>query len=126
MTIKYTAAFDGGATPNPGNMMIGGFIKAKGKNIFKYSRSVGYGTNNIAEYKSLLTLVKEAKRLNINNIYIQGDSAVVINQVNGIWKAKDPNMKKYRNRVLSVLKHIKHWELKHVLRKFNSEADLLT
>jgi len=126
MNKKYVAAFDGGATPNPGQMMIGGFIKLYGKDVFKYSRAIGYGTNNIAEYASLLTLVKEAHRLGIQDLSIQGDSALVINQVNGVWKAKDPRMKQYRNRVLAALKHIKKWELKHVLRKYNQEADLLT
>jgi len=126
MTTKYVAAFDGGATPNPGNMMIGGFIKLNGELIYRYSDSIGHGTNNIAEYASLLRLVKQAQRLSIQNIYIQGDSQLVINQVNGVWKAKDPRMKQYRDRVLATLKHIKHWELKHVLRKHNSEADSLT
>jgi len=123
---RYTAAFDGGATPNPGQMKIGGFIKLYGKNIFRYSDSIGHGTNNIAEYASLLRLVKEAQKLDIQNIYIQGDSQLVINQVNGVWKAKDPRMKQYRDRVLATLKHIKQWELKHVLRNHNKEADSLT
>jgi ribonuclease HI len=124
--IKYIGAFDGGATPNPGDMKIGGFIKLYGKTIFSYSDSIGYGTNNIAEYASLLRLVKQAQRLNIQNIYIQGDSQLVINQVNGVWKAKDPRMKQYRDRVIAVLKHIKKWEIKHVVRKHNQEADSLT
>jgi len=123
---KYIAAFDGGATPNPGDMKIGGFIKLNEKTIFRYSDSIGHGTNNIAEYASLLKLVKEAKRLGIQNLYIQGDSQLIINQVNGIWKAKDPRMRQYRDRVISALKHIKNWELKHVLRNQNKEADSLT
>ncbi len=124
--MRYTAAFDGGSTPNPGDMRIGGFIKLHGKLIFRYNDSIGHGTNNIAEYASLLKLVKEAQKLAIENIYIQGDSQLVINQVNGIWKAKDPRMKQYRDRVLATLKHIKNWEIKHVLRKHNQEADSLT
>ena len=86
---RYTAAFDGGATPNPGQMKIGGFIKLYGKTIWRYSDSIGHGTNNIAEYASLLRLVKKAQTLGIKNIYIQGDSQLIINQVNGVWKAKD-------------------------------------
>jgi ribonuclease HI len=123
---RYTGAFDGGATPNPGDMKIGGFIKLHGKTIFRYSDSIGYGTNNIAEYASLLKLVKQAQRLGIQNIYIQGDSQLVINQVNGEWKARDPRMKQYRDRVIATLKHIKKWEIKHVVRKHNQEADSLT
>ena len=122
----YTAAFDGGATPNPGQMKIGGFIKLDGKHVFQYSDAIGHGTNNIAEYASLLKLVKEAQRLGIENLRIQGDSQLVINQVNGVYKARDPRMKQYRDRVLAVLKHIKQWELAHVVRKYNSEADSLT
>ena len=123
---KYTAAFDGGATPNPGQMKIGGFIKLNGKHVFRYSDAIGHGTNNIAEYASLLKLVKQAHRLGIENILIKGDSQLIIKQVNGEYKAKDPRMKQYRDRVLAVLKNIPKWELKHVVRKFNQEADALT
>jgi len=127
MTIKkYVGAFDGGSTPNPGSMSIGGFIKLNDKDVFRFSRVIGYGTNNIAEYSALLTLVKEAGRLGIQDLYIQGDSAIIINQVNGLWKAKDPRMKQYKLRVLAALRHIKKWELKHVLRRYNKEADSLT
>ena len=123
---KYTGAFDGGSTPNPGDMKIGGFIKLHGKTIFSYSDSIGYGTNNMAEYASLLRLLKKAQQLGINNIYIQGDSQLIINQVNGLWKAKDPRMRQYKDRVIAILKHIKTWEIKHVLRNHNQEADSLT
>jgi len=123
---SYIGAFDGSATPNPGEMKIGGFIKLYGKIITRYSDYIGYGTNNIAEYSSLLKLVREAQKLGIQNLYIQGDSQLIINQVNGIWKAKDPNMRKYRDKVIAILRHIKNWELKHVLRKHNKEADFLT
>lgn len=128
MAQKYVAAFDGSATPNPGRMKIGGYIRRldNGRHVVSFSRDIGDGTNNIAEYAALLTLVKEAKTLGIKDIYIQGDSQLVINQVNGIWKAKDPRMIQYKNRVLSVLKHFEQWELKHVRRNFNKIADSLT
>ena len=122
----HTAGFDGSATPNPGQMMIGGWIRdPSGKQIYSFSRAIGEGTNNIAEYQALLTLLKEARKLGIKNISIQGDSALIINQVKGIWKARDPRMVQYKNRVHAVLKHM-DWELHHVLRRFNKEADSLT
>lgn len=123
---SYTAGFDGSATPNPGEMKIGGWIKKDGKVIFEFQRSIGTGTNNAAEYAALLALVKEAQRRNIQSISIKGDSQLIINQVNGVWKAKKPTMKYYRNKVLSVLKNINDWELIHVVRKHNKEADNLT
>jgi ribonuclease HI len=126
MSKKHVAAFDGSATPNPGQMKIGGYIRLDRTNVFSFSKDIGQGTNNIAEYAALLTLVRAAREKGIQNIYIQGDSQLVINQVNGIWKARDPRMKQYKDRVLSVLKDIEHWELKHVKRAYNKIADSLT
>ena len=123
----YTGGFDGSATPNPGQMKIGGWIKdPSGKIIFEFSREIGQGTNNVAEYAALLTLVKEANRRGIKEIRIKGDSQIVVNQVNRVWRAKVYNMRFYRRRVLSVLNQMDKWELVHVVRKFNKEADNLT
>ena len=102
-------------------------IKLRGSSLTSISKAFASASAIwIAEYASLLRLVKKAQRLGIENLYIQGDSQLIINQVNGVWKAKDPRMKQYRDRVLATLKHIKQWELKHVLRNHNKEADSLT
>jgi len=122
----FSAAFDGGATPNPGEMKIGGWIRdPNGKRIYSYTESIGHGTNNEAEYNSLLKLMEEIKKRGIINIHIQGDSALVVNQVNGLWKCKDPRMKQLRSQVCSTAEGIKY-HLEHVLRDKNSEADALT
>lgn len=125
--MKCTAGFDGSAKPNPGEMTIGGWLKdTNGNIIFSFQRDIGQGTNNIAEYSALIELLKEASMKRITEIEIIGDSALVVNQVNGTWKAKDINMKRYRNEVLDRLKLFSKWSLTHVLRKYNSEADSLT
>ena len=122
----FTAAFDGGATPNPGDMKIGGWIRdPDGTRIYAYTEEIGHGTNNEAEYKSLIKLMEEAKRRGIKKLHIQGDSALVVNQVTGTWKAKDPRMKALRDQVLQASEGIEY-VLGHVLRKFNAEADSLT
>ena len=126
MSKIHVAAFDGGATPNPGQMKIGGWIRdPNGKRIYYYTEEIGHGTNNEAEYYSLIKLMEEIKRRGIQKIHIQGDSALVVNQVNGIWKAKDHRMKSLRDHVLKLSCGI-DFNLEHVLRQFNSEADSLT
>jgi ribonuclease HI len=128
-TVKdqaYTAAFDGGSTPNPGLMKIGGWIRdPKGQRIYAYTEEIGQGTNNEAEYRSLLKLVEEIQRRGITKIHIQGDSALVVNQVNGTWKTKDPRMKLLREKIVATAKGL-NYNLEHVLRDKNSEADSLT
>jgi len=122
----YTAAFDGGATPNPGEMKIGGWIRdPEGNRIYAYTEEIGHGTNNEAEYSSLVKLMEEVKKRGIKKIHIHGDSALVVNQVTGKWKTKDPRMKVLRAKVCSTAEGI-DYHLEHVLRKFNSEADALT
>lgn len=122
----FTAAFDGGSTPNPGDMKIGGWIRdPDGKRIYSYTEEIGHGTNNEAEYYSLTKLMEEIRRRGIQNVHIQGDSALVVNQVNGTWKAKDPRMKALRDHIVKISYGIS-FKLEHVLRQFNSEADSLT
>lgn len=122
----YTAAFDGGATPNPGSMKIGGWIRdPKGNRIYAYTEEIGHGTNNEAEYRSLLKLMEEIQKRGIKKIHIQGDSALVVNQVKGLWKTKDPRMALLKDKVTATAAGLEYY-LEHVLRDKNSEADSLT
>lgn len=125
--LKLKAYFDGGASPNPGVMTIGGYIEDTDKSvIFEYSEIIGLGTNNEAEYSSLLHLCNALVDHEIQNVRIHGDSALIVNQVNGAYKAKDPRMIRLRDDVRQVLKKIKNWELVHILRNKNKKADSLT
>ena len=60
-------------------------------------------TNNVAEYEALLLCLNALKYLKANRIDVYGDSKLVINQVNGSYHTKHPNMRAYRNEVLDML-----------------------
>jgi len=126
--MKFKGFFDGSSKPNPGIMTIGGVIKDKSNTvIIKYSEELDYGTNNQSEYLSLKRLLDEAIKADIKSIEIFGDSALVVNQVNGKWKVKDSKLLILCNQVRYKLKHyFTEWKLEHVKRGFNKEADLLT
>lgn len=122
----YKAWFDGSAKPNPGDMTIGGYLEDHiGKTIFEFSEEIGIGTNNQAEYLAFIKLIKEMKERQIENVIIKGDSALVINQVNMKWKAKNSTMKELRDVALKFLEGM-DWTLLHVLRDQNKKADSLT
>ena len=126
MTL-HEGYFDGSAKPNPGMMKIGGFIRSLDRStINEYSSKLGHGTNNEAEYLSLIKLLNNALELGILKIKIYGDSALVVNQVNRTWKAKDERMKAFRDEALSKLAKFHEWRLEHVKRDLNMEADFLT
>jgi ribonuclease HI len=126
-SLTYKGYFDGSAKPNPGHMHIGGYIEAPSKKIIcKYSVPMGLGTNNEAEYLSLIKLISEINQHGICKVKIYGDSKIAINQVNRVWKAREPRMQVLRDRCLKELEKIDEWSLTHILRTRNSKADSLT
>lgn len=126
MNNIYTAGFDGSAIPNPGEMKIGGWVKdPNGKVIYQFTIPMGQGTNNEAEYHAFIKLLRVVNSLDIKNISITGDSALVVNQINKKWKVKNERIKTLWIIATSLLEGI-NWSLKHVVRKYNSEADLLS
>ena len=66
----------------------------------KYVAHLQYQTtNNEAEYETLLKGLELAKSIGAELVIIQGNSLLIINQVNGICEAKEDWMKKYLNKV---------------------------
>jgi len=119
------AYFDGSATPNPGTVKIGGYFKDNNETV-SYSLKLGYGTNNEAEYRSLLFLVRLMVNHKVSEVEIKGDSLLVVNQVNGTWKSKNKKLRDLKEEILSELKHIPKWTLKQIPREENKKADALT
>lgn len=122
----YKGYFDGSAKPNPGEISVGGFIEDEnGNKIYSYSTKLGFGTNNEAEYKSLIKLLVDADRLGIKEIEIFGDSALVINQINGVFKVKDPKMKHLLSQIKLCLPNFNYCKFTHIMREENAFADRL-
>ena len=121
------AAFDGSATPNPGKIRIGGFIKdPNGKEMWRVSKEEGFGTNNQAEYKALLVVLNNLIKLGIKEVVIFGDSMLVVNQVIGKWKIKNPGIKDLARDAQKLVKKFDHCELRWINRDYNTEADNLS
>ena len=125
-SLPFTAGFDGSAIPNPGTMKIGGWIKnPDGSKLYSFTKEIGQGTNNEAEYHALIKLMEEIVKRGIKKVHIQGDSKLIINQVNGKCRCKNSHLKVLRNQVY-VASHGLEYKLVHVVRECNSEADSLT
>ena len=52
-------------------------------------------TNNIIEYEACITGLETALDLCIKQLEIHGDSNLVIQQTQGIWRTRDENLKPY-------------------------------
>ena len=66
-----------------------------------------------------------AKSLEVESILVQGDSQLVMGQVNETYEAKEEQMKKYLNKVTCLVKRFKEATFVQVLREENMEADAL-
>ncbi|MBU4350513.1 reverse transcriptase-like protein [bacterium] len=103
---KILMRVDGACYPNPGNMAIGIVIYKDGELFKKVSEAIGYGTNNIAEYKALIRGLEEAKKINPERIDVYCDSQLVVKQLNKKYKVKNKGIIPLFNRVEEIIRTI--------------------
>ena len=118
--------FDGAAVPNPGNIGIGVVLIENNSIIEKISQKLpDIGTNNVAEYTALLRGINKALELGWSNVIIEGDSMLVINQVNGKWKIHKDHLRILCSNVQKELLNFGSYKLNWIPREKNSIADEL-
>lgn len=121
--VDYLIVFDGGSRGNPG----------PGYGSYAIFDTAGSGqpvrlafegemTNNEAEYHTLLAAVRDLrKRLGSQagnvTVKILGDSQLVIAQVSGQWKVKEPRLRALCDQVRAELRPFKGYRLVHQPRE---------
>ncbi|XP_050373211.1 uncharacterized protein LOC126790887 [Argentina anserina] len=119
-----TLEFDGASKGNPGLAGAGAVLRAgDGGLICKVQEGLGIKTNNVAEYRALILGLKYALRKGFTKIRVQGDSKLVCMQVQGLWKVKNQNMSSLCEEVKELKEKFVSFEINHILRDKNSEAD---
>lgn len=124
----YIIHTDGGSRGNPGPAAIGVVIEtANAQKIHAFGKTIGVATNNIAEYQAVVAalewLISSEKR---GDFHFFLDSQLVVNQLNGIWKIKDANL---RGKIILIrqLEATLNCQIKYVAvpREQNTAADRL-
>ncbi|MCX5679167.1 MAG: ribonuclease HI family protein [Candidatus Omnitrophica bacterium] len=69
--------------------------------------------------------LEEAGDLGAQEIKVFMDSELIVKQLKGEYRVKDDGMKELFRRTLEVLKDFKSFEIKHIDRSKNKEADKL-
>ncbi|KKW41414.1 MAG: Ribonuclease H [Candidatus Magasanikbacteria bacterium GW2011_GWA2_56_11] len=119
--ITYT---DGGARNNPGPAALGVVIKNEaGKTLAAYGEYLGPQTNNFAEYSAIISALKKAHELGATEVECIADSKLVIEQLKGNWRVKEPTLQKLFMQAWNAMQKFKKITLKHTLRAGNTEAD---
>jgi len=115
---------DGASRGNPGESGAGIVIKDGKGRIFKLRQYLGRATNNQAEYRALLLALKASRELG-QSIKIFSDSELLVKQLKGSYRVKSKGLKPYFDEVRSLLKGFSSWEIAHIPREQNREADAL-
>ncbi len=82
-------------------------------------------SNNAAEYSALNLGLTQALSMGIQHLYCEGDSQLVVKQLNGSYKVKNANMQSYYQETQSLISQFKSCKVHHIRREFNKRADEL-
>ena len=126
--MRVVANIDGASFGNPGQSGLGVVIRdAEGNLLQEYCENIGVGTNNRAEYMALLKCVELAKELGADELDVRSDSLLVVSQVNGLYKIKNPDIKIFIRDLHDRLTKFKmKFRIQHIPREMNRAADKLS
>ena len=117
---------DGGARGNPGPAAIAAVVATpEGEVLEEIGETIGPATNNVAEYRALLLGIERAQALGASELDLVGDSELIVRQVKGEYKVKDPTLRELHAQVRAALRGFNRWSIRHVRREHNAEADRL-
>jgi len=126
MDEVLTVEFDGGSRGNPGRAGIGVVVRAAdGTPLVTLGRFIGRATNNVAEYKALITGLQKAKELGPKKIVIRGDSELVVKQMRGEYRVKNADLRDLYDEAQHLLHQFDHATIDHNYRHKNALADKL-
>lgn len=124
---EYILYFDGCSKGNPGPSGIGAVLYNNHNEIWSDSKYIGDNrTNNEAEYSALIFGLEEAIRLKISTISVCGDSLLVINQINGLYKIRNHKLIPLYEKIMLLKQQFTYIDFNHIYRENNKRADQLS
>ncbi len=122
----YLLKFDGCSKGNPGMAAAGAVLYKNETEIWSGGKFLGYNeTNNYAEYMGLIMGLSKAIEFNIDELAVEGDSMLIINQMNGKNKVRSPNISELHKLAMELKLKFTHIIFNHVYREDNKRADEL-
>lgn len=85
--------------------------------IMKHKQYLGKATNNQAEYTALITGLNLVKNFHSRFVVCFSDSQLMINQLNGLYKIKDPKLQKLVMKVKELERDFKSVKYIHIPRE---------
>jgi ribonuclease HI len=122
----YLLRFDGCSKGNPGMAASGAVLYKNETEIWSGGKFLGYKeTNNYAEYMGLIMGLSKAIEFNITELIVEGDSMIVIKQMNGEYKVNSNNISELHKLASEMKLKFTNITFNHIYRVDNKRADEL-
>lgn len=124
MTINYAEAnTDGGC-----RKQIAGYavcVRYSGKTENFAQTLPGGTTTPEAEYAGLIAALKWAHTHSVRHFLVVMDAELIVRHINGRYECKAPNLVPLYEQAQELIYGLKSFDIEHVKREFNTEADAL-
>lgn len=120
----FTIYSDGGSRGNPGPSAAA-FIIMDGDNniVTQGGKFLGQNDSGMAEYVGVELALQKAIEMGIKNIDFRSDSLMVVNQLNGLFSVKNHEFWSIHDRIVRLMAHFQHLNIRHIHREYNRVAD---
>ena len=89
------------------------------------SAAIGTTTNNVAEWKAVISAIELAAELGASELRLLLDSKLVVEQLNSRWRVRDAKLAPLCDEARARLERFTTWSATHVPREQNGQADAL-
>jgi ribonuclease HI len=120
------AYIDGGSRGNPGPAGFGVRIEdGHGALVDEWHGAIGIATNNMAEYRGLLSALTWAVDHDVRSLEIRSDSQLLVRQMLGDYRVKNAGLLPLFTEARALAARIPKVRYTHIRRELNTEADRL-
>lgn len=123
-TVQAEAWVDGASRGNPGEAGFG-LLFRQGDRSDEICGFLGHATNNVAEYAGLVAALTLANKEKLDQLTVYSDSQLLVRQIQGRYRVKAPHLVPIFLKVIQLRQQISKFEIRHVPREENREADHL-
>jgi len=94
--------------------------------VAEIAEGIGVATNNVAEYTAAIRGLERARELGASEVLLRSDSLLLVEQLNGRFKVKNPTLRHLHMQVRSLAAGFEvPVRYEHVPRERNKDADRL-
>lgn len=126
--VKLVAWTDGGGGCSPDTeAYIGVLVTDESQTaVWEHGAGIGKATHNVAEYYAVLAAIRYAIENGASHLLVKSDSRIVVNQINGRFRATKPHLAELLEQVRKATEGALDFQIEWIPRKQNNAADALT